>query len=126
MLEIQQNSDATYRLYDWQRVGDDGKMRELHVDKAADVSNRSVSMPSADVTKILENGDEVLAECEYFKVIKRTSDKENKINGMSCVTVTEGVATLGDLNLKAGDTVFVPFVCKDIPLKISGEAVIVE
>jgi mannose-6-phosphate isomerase len=34
MLEVQQNSDATFRLYDWGRVGADGRRRELHVDRA--------------------------------------------------------------------------------------------
>jgi len=37
VAEIQQNSDATYRLYDWGRLGADGRPRELHVDKALDV-----------------------------------------------------------------------------------------
>jgi mannose-6-phosphate isomerase len=37
VTEIQQNSDATYRIYDWGRVGTDGKPRELHVEKALDV-----------------------------------------------------------------------------------------
>ncbi len=126
LLEIQQNSDATYRLYDWQRKDADGKFRELHVDKAADVSDLTVSAPIADAKKFLENGDELLAECEYFRVIKRTSDKQKIISGMACVTITEGTAVLGELVLKAGDTAFVPYECKDIMLKISGEAVIVE
>jgi len=37
VVEIQQNSDATYRLYDWGRLGDDGRPRPLHVDKALEV-----------------------------------------------------------------------------------------
>ncbi|GKX28566.1 mannose-6-phosphate isomerase [Vallitalea longa] len=37
LAEIQQNSDTTYRVYDWNRVGLDGNMRELHVDKSLDV-----------------------------------------------------------------------------------------
>jgi mannose-6-phosphate isomerase len=39
IAEIQQNSNATYRVYDWNRVGADGKPRPLHVDKALDVIN---------------------------------------------------------------------------------------
>lgn len=39
LAEIQQNSDITYRLYDWNRVDKDGKKRELHIDKALDVIN---------------------------------------------------------------------------------------
>ncbi len=126
LIEIQQNSDATYRLYDWQRKDDFGNFRELHIDKASDVSIREMSSPMADLTKKLENGDELLAECEYFTVLKRISDVEMKINGMSCVTITAGSAMLGKLNLKAGDTVFIPYVCKNVPLKVSGEAIIVK
>ena len=126
LIEIQQNSDATYRLYDWQRKDDFGNLRELHIDKATDVSIREISSPSADLTKTLENGDELLAECEYFTVVKRTSDTETVINGMSCVTITEGSALLGELNLKAGDTVFIPYVCKNVPFKVAGEAIIVK
>jgi mannose-6-phosphate isomerase len=37
LFETQQASDLTYRIFDWNRVGPDGKPRELHVDKAADV-----------------------------------------------------------------------------------------
>jgi mannose-6-phosphate isomerase len=39
ILEIQQNSNLTYRVYDYGRVGADGKPRELHIDKAKAVSN---------------------------------------------------------------------------------------
>lgn len=39
IAEIQQNSDVTYRVYDWNRVGDDGKPRPLHVERAMDVIN---------------------------------------------------------------------------------------
>jgi len=39
IAEIQQNSNVTYRVYDWNRVGDDGRPRDLHVDKALDVIN---------------------------------------------------------------------------------------
>lgn len=41
LFETQQASDLTYRIFDWNRVGTDGKPRELHIDKAADVLNYS-------------------------------------------------------------------------------------
>ena len=124
LLEIQQNSDATYRLYGWQRKGADGKFRELHTDKAADVADLAVSKMRADATKFLENGDELLANCEYFTVKKRTVDKEDTISGMACITVINGTAVVDELNLKAGDTVFIPYECKNVSFKISGEAII--
>ena len=45
LAEIQQNSDLTYRLYDWGRVGTDGKPRELHVDKALLVTHFGTPYP---------------------------------------------------------------------------------
>ena len=39
IAEIQQNSNVTYRVFDWNRIGDDGQPRELHIDKALDVIN---------------------------------------------------------------------------------------
>lgn len=47
LFETQQASDLTYRIFDWNRVGDDGKPRELHVAKAADVLDFSATMPGA-------------------------------------------------------------------------------
>lgn len=41
IAEIQQNSNSTYRVYDYGRLGKDGKPRELHIQKAIDVSKRS-------------------------------------------------------------------------------------
>ncbi|MCL4263884.1 MAG: class I mannose-6-phosphate isomerase [Anaerolineae bacterium] len=46
IAEIQQNSNTTYRVYDWNRVGADGKARPLHVDKALDVINFNQVEPS--------------------------------------------------------------------------------
>jgi mannose-6-phosphate isomerase len=45
VVEVQQASDATYRVYDWNRLGSDGKPRELHVDKALDVIDFSLVEP---------------------------------------------------------------------------------
>ena len=47
LFEAQQASDLTYRIFDWNRVGADGKPRELHVDKAADVLDYRATLPGA-------------------------------------------------------------------------------
>jgi len=49
VAEIQQNSDTTYRVYDWGRLGADGKPRALHIDKALDVSN--FGQPAAGIVQ---------------------------------------------------------------------------
>jgi len=64
LYEIQQACDVTYRVYDWHRMGDDGKPRELHVDKAMDVLDFS-SVPA--VTNISDASDgDVLADSPCF------------------------------------------------------------
>lgn len=55
VAEIQQNSDATYRLYDWGRVGADGKPRPLHVAKALDVIDWGMVAPEATRPPLLEH-----------------------------------------------------------------------
>jgi len=56
LAEIQQNSDATYRLYDWKRMGLDGTPRELHVEKALDVIDFAASAPPVFAPELLADG----------------------------------------------------------------------
>ena len=49
VTEIQQNSDMTYRLYDWGRIGDDGSPRPLHIDKALEVIDFDETVPGVAV-----------------------------------------------------------------------------
>jgi mannose-6-phosphate isomerase len=67
ILEIQQNSDTTYRVYDWGRVGLDGKPRQLHVKQ----SMRSIDFNDFEPAPMrAAEGDVVLAECPEFRIQK--------------------------------------------------------
>ncbi len=79
IAEIQQNSNVTYRVYDYGRKGADGKERELHVDKAVEVTKR---MPPTE-----KSFSPDIASCEYFTVDKLYLDGEyfSKVSG----TVTD-------------------------------------
>ena len=72
VAEIQQNSDTTYRVYDWGRVGIDGKPRPLHIDKAMDVINLNMVRPSAYTPRLVSEHDGVrraeITRCPYFVV----------------------------------------------------------
>lgn len=57
LFEVQQASDLTYRIFDWNRVGADGKSRELHVAKAADVLDFSAAQPTAVQPLVFGDGD---------------------------------------------------------------------
>ena len=76
IAEIQQNCDLTYRVYDYNRRGADGSLRELHVEKALDVVrpftvDEVEEIRYARRSDTLVNGD-ILADCEYFRVEKLT------------------------------------------------------
>lgn len=67
IAEIQQNSNVTYRVYDYGRVGKDGKKRDLHIEKALAVTNR---------VPLVRNGKSYphIADCDYFTVDKLNLD----------------------------------------------------
>ena len=67
IAEIQQNSNVTYRVYDYGRVGKDGRRRDLHIEKAIAVTNR---------VPIVRRGESYphIADCDYFTVDKLNLD----------------------------------------------------
>lgn len=72
LVEVQQTSDTTYRIYDWDRVGPDGKPRELHVERALEVIDFGRREPALVEPRVVCEGAgirrEVVAECEHFVV----------------------------------------------------------
>lgn len=72
LAEVQQNSNLTYRLYDYGRVGKDGRPRELHVDKALAVADLSGARPQRQPLRALRYrpgfAEEELCACPYFQV----------------------------------------------------------
>ncbi|WP_372845746.1 type I phosphomannose isomerase catalytic subunit, partial [Pontiella sp.] len=120
ILEIQQNSNTTYRIYDWDRMGNDGKPRELHVDQAMNVIDWNNHANPLVAAKPLVDTDtfqcwEVLA-CEYFRLEKLTFNAPLEIfmegETFHALFVAEGEATVswGDerLTAPAGTSVLVP------------------
>jgi mannose-6-phosphate isomerase len=81
LAEIQQNSDTTYRVYDWNRLGVDGKPRPLHVDKALEVINFEQIEPGVYLPELLEENTtfrrEMITTCPYFNVERITFTEGN-------------------------------------------------
>ena len=106
IAEVQQNSNVTYRVYDYGRVGADGKPRALHVAKALDVTLRT--------PPVKHDFGEHLAQCEYFTVDARKGTFADAVDEKSFVSllVTEGEGTLtcgGEtVSVKKGDSYFLP------------------
>jgi mannose-6-phosphate isomerase len=77
ILEIQQNSDTTYRLYDWGRVGTDGKPRELHIEESLQCIHYGDTPPQ----KVhAENNPQVIAESAEFRITEWRVKDQNPLS----------------------------------------------
>lgn len=127
LAEVQQNSDTTYRVYDWNRLGKDGKPRELHVDKALDVINFEQIEPdfAAPILVSEENGIKttILCENEYFITERIYMDEDTEYSGncdgstLEIWGILEGEATLGDMELKPIQFILLPAQMGEFTLK---------
>jgi len=109
ILEIQQNSDTTYRVYDWGRVGLDGKPRTLHVRDSLE----SLSANTAPAPRLVR-GAGVLARCREFTIRRedlRSGTKLSFAAGQQAhiLSVVKGDLECGDARLKTGDNVLLPY-----------------
>ena len=112
IAEIQQNSNLTYRVYDYDRRDKEGNLRPLHTEKAATVADLSKVQDGgfAEITQISENVRR-LSECKYFTVdeikVNETYEIKND-DSFVCLTVVSGNGTVSGLEVNAGSSVFVP------------------
>ncbi len=138
VAEIQESSNLTYRLYDYDRIDKNGQKRELHIDKALEVSSLKASRAPKQPMRILNYkkglATELVGRCKYFEVhrtilnTERTKDMvtytpdDTSFRVFLCVT---GCGTLiyddGDtLPFFKGDCIFVP--ATSAPFKLHGKA----
>jgi mannose-6-phosphate isomerase len=117
VLEIQQNSDATYRAYDYDRVDRTGRKRELHIEKVLQVTNvpdlqvkveaKTADSQSLQVTQFLRSP---FFTVERWKLYG--SRDERSKDYFALISVLEGSARLewadGDLTLRKGDHLLIP------------------
>ena len=133
IAEIQQNSNTTYRVSDYGRLGADGKPRELHIQKAVDVTlTDKPTVPYGDVgeTNNYEYGTErQLAACEYFKTAKLDLEGEREINtenGFVSLLVLSGEINVkydsGVVKAQKGGSIFIP---QGLKVLLSGRAEVI-
>ena len=136
VAEIQQSSNVTYRLYDYDRVGRDGKRRALHIEKALDVAKlRSSAVPKQPMRVLkYRNGyaSELLSRCKYFQAERLLLNTEGRrmaefrtgSNSFHALLCVEGCGVLfGEgymQNFFKGDCIFVP--ANSIGLQLHGRA----
>ena len=111
VIEVQENSDITYRLSDWGRIGDDGKPRPLHIEKGIEVAQID-SKAGAPLFQKKGAKNQSLLECSYFRVsetIYGPPSIEN-IDPQACQvwTILEGKGTLESKPYDKGDFILIP------------------
>lgn len=136
IAEIQESSNLTYRLYDYDRVDKSGIKRELHVDKALEVANLKGSATPRQNLRVLKYSQgcatEFLCRCKYFQVERMLINTE-RIREMVSFNTTElsfevllcidgcGTISFGKndvINFFKGDCIFIP--ADSVTIKIHG------
>lgn len=119
IIEIQQNSNLTYRLFDFFRKDKNGNYRELHIDKALNVINLNKYQPNQEV-------DGYLANNQYFKVKKIEINEELTLSAddgaFISFTFIDGEGYVDDVPYQIYDTFFLPYQKK---CKIKGNGTII-
>jgi mannose-6-phosphate isomerase len=130
VAEVQENSDLTYRVYDWNRAGPDGKPRELQVREAletirfgGDMTPQGGRGKTADETGLVI---EHLVGCHAFSLTRIQIDRRpwaaDMDGGWVAVVVLSGAARLttreGAMAIRAGDTVLVPADLQEYALEM--------
>ncbi len=134
IAEIQQNSNTTYRIYDYGRVGADGKPRPLHIEKACEVTKL---IPPTRPTKpqgerVQKDGcaETLLASCEYFNVNKLDIDTKAELEASAAsfnsLLVLDGSFTLGDITLTKGESCFIPAGYGKYKIEGKGEVILTD
>jgi mannose-6-phosphate isomerase len=124
IAEIQQTSDITYRIYDFDRVDTNGNKRELHTEEALDAINFDLVDSQKDYTKAI-NTSNTMVDCEYFTTnyIPLQGNHSVHRDGASFVVYmcVEGEFSIqteeGSYEYKLGATVLIPADLKEYTLK---------
>ncbi len=136
VAEIQQTSDITYRIYDWDRVDANGKSRELHTELAVDAIDYSLQDEYKTRYQKTPQATTELVNCPYFTTniinIEQPMEKDyNKIDSFIIYICTSGSCTIQwcgkeSLAVHKGDTILLPAILDNIRLVPSEPTEILE
>ena len=136
VAEIQENSNLTYRLYDYDRVDRNGRKRPLHIEKALDVANLHGSAEPRQPLRVLKYrqgvASELLSRCKYFEVYRMlvNTERRQKVEyradelAFRVLLCVGGCGTIsfdsGSIPFYKGDCIFIP--ADSVTLTIHGQA----
>lgn len=137
VFECQQNSDVTFRLFDWNRVDEKtGKPRELHIDDAVKATDfaatevKPVEPRALGTQRVLREG---MFACEFFTVERLTGDEPFTVGAPDALRVLVALAGGGTMQVeetlyevRQGDVYVLPASAGELEFKPSGKAVLAE
>ena len=130
IAEIQQASDTTFRLFDWNRVGADGKPRPLHIEQSLEVTSfKRGPVEPQQALPTDEANRERLVECDKFVLDRCTLGQPQGIGGddrFHLLVVIEGTITLAGESLPLGATCLLPAAAGVAELVPQGRGVLLD
>ncbi|MEA3480320.1 MAG: type I phosphomannose isomerase catalytic subunit [Bacteroidota bacterium] len=136
LAEIQQTSDTTYRIYDWNRVDDQGKSREIHTELALDAIDFNVYNDYKSNPDIKQDQTANLVNCPYFttnliklsghSLEKEISELDSFIIYLCVKGKVELLYTGGNEYLEAGEVALIPAIMENLILNPEGDSEILE
>ena len=134
IAEIQQSSDTTYRLFDWNRVDTDGKSRPLHVEEALKAIDYDHGPVHPQIPKVTESEQvERLVDCSKFVLDRWKLDRTQMLAGddrFHIVSVIAGKVELSTVSytvdLSLGDTVLLPAAIGAVELRTTSSATLLD
>ena len=136
LAEIQQTSDITYRVYDWDRLDDEGNSRELHTELAIDAIDYTAQKEYKTAYKKELNTSSLLVNCDYFTTNTILINGEVNINNSKKDSFVIYMCVDGEVTIKSndfkeekllkGETVLIPATLKEYQLISSEKSEILE
>lgn len=116
LAEIQENSNVTYRVYDYDRLGKDGKPRELHLEKALEVMNFKAAKEPRSPQRVIRYtpgvARELIGRCRYFQVERLAVNGEyrpsQREDSFQVILITQGSLSFSAQEGRQGKTFFCP------------------
>jgi mannose-6-phosphate isomerase len=133
VYEVQESCDLTYRIYDWGRVGFDGKPRGIHLDEALEVTDFSLVCPKKGSPLVISDGGverRYLAACQHYAVqlitISEELGEKNNHRVFQILSAVEGSGRIidragGQTVLRRGESLLLPATIGTYQIESDGE-----
>jgi mannose-6-phosphate isomerase len=130
VLEVQQTSDATFRLYDWGRVDAQGRPRPLHHEASLACLKEQHERIGPQQPVTLVDGTEQLVECAYFRMVRQRLTNPVNVSGPVILVGIEGRARVshaaGTAELASGGAVLVPACLLETRVEPDGDCRLIQ